>query len=463
MPDSMPKIVEESFMSTISYSVEHKEIIEPSIKVLEARDDFEIPPPTVQQSRTNNVLASQWNPPLAETVSDDDDDDADEDSMPSKPAEPNSKTTAGKLNWFHREYRKDTATSRLNGVTARNALNELVAKERNTPKLKSRPWLMFGGQTSSSAVVERSNGKGGTTTTSSSSSTAIVRRSTTTNFLWNAVRRSVQQSSIWRAATAATRTSKGTNNGSAGNTTTTTTTAAALFLHAIQRPFQRRRQQQQKTTSPADSGDTSQENAKPRRWAGFRQRWSLQKKTNESEESTQDENNSLVPFNPASHPVAVALKKATVGVGGACMNSRTPISDNCLMPTTTKPVPGPGVAMIATGVYVISTEFEFAKNWFDNVKTKYGSVFDRMGIALGDHHVERTMVLPEMDRGVESSVLATMPASLGAADGTDEVRIPPAADASETNDTIAMKESVETGAIVERDIVLPGTNVHVAA
>lgn len=45
-------------------------------------------------------------------------------------------------------------------------------------------------------------------------------------------------------------------------------------------------------------------------------------------------------------------------------------------------VPGPGVAMIASGVYVVSTEFEFARSWLETVKTKYGTVFDRLGIEV---------------------------------------------------------------------------------
>ena len=45
-------------------------------------------------------------------------------------------------------------------------------------------------------------------------------------------------------------------------------------------------------------------------------------------------------------------------------------------------VPGPGVAMIASGVYVVSTEFEFARSWLETVKTRYGTVFDRLGIEV---------------------------------------------------------------------------------
>ena len=45
-------------------------------------------------------------------------------------------------------------------------------------------------------------------------------------------------------------------------------------------------------------------------------------------------------------------------------------------------VPGPGVAMIASGVYVVSTEFEFAKSWLESVKTRFGTVFDRLGIEV---------------------------------------------------------------------------------
>jgi hypothetical protein len=40
--------------------------------------------------------------------------------------------------------------------------------------------------------------------------------------------------------------------------------------------------------------------------------------------------------------------------------------------------------MIASGVYVISSEFEFARNWLENVENRFGNVLNQLGIEIGD-------------------------------------------------------------------------------
>lgn len=65
--------------------------------------------------------------------------------------------------------------------------------------------------------------------------------------------------------------------------------------------------------------------------------------------------------------------------------------------TLSRIVPGPGVAMIASGVYVVSTEFEFARSWLETVKTRYGTVFDRLGIEVATPEVLPAPSLPIED------------------------------------------------------------------
>ena len=69
--------------------------------------------------------------------------------------------------------------------------------------------------------------------------------------------------------------------------------------------------------------------------------------------------------------------------------------------------------MIASGVYVFSTEFEFARSWLETVKTRFGGVFDRLGI-----EVATPEALPS-SKGPSPPLLASPP-SLTPADEVEQ-------------------------------------------
>jgi len=91
------------------------------------------------------------------------------------------------------------------------------------------------------------------------------------------------------------------------------------------------------------------------------------------------------------------MKKAAAGVTGTCMVIVG-------VPLLLFPIPGPGVAMIASGVYVVSTEFDFARSWLEKVKTRYGTLFDRLGIEVGAPEA-----LPPPNDGTSSPDLTLRP------------------------------------------------------
>jgi hypothetical protein len=106
--------------------------------------------------------------------------------------------------------------------------------------------------------------------------------------------------------------------------------------------------------------------------------------------------------------------------------------------------------MIASGVYVISTEFQFARHWLEGIKSRYGNIFDRMGIEVGDGE---TMPLSqiEIDTSGGTSSPMPLPASPGSV-GADESPIPAADDETgENNETVHVKADYEVEAATETE------------
>ena len=61
--------------------------------------------------------------------------------------------------------------------------------------------------------------------------------------------------------------------------------------------------------------------------------------------------------------------------------------------------------MLATGVYVLSTEFESPKKWLTSVKTNFGPTLDRMGLNLGPN----TPAVVADNRSVVAIVTSSIP------------------------------------------------------
>jgi hypothetical protein len=217
---------------------------------------------------------------------------------------------SSKFTWFYKEKMQDD----LNFA----AMKDLDERAKKNVRAPNRLLWMFGDQ--HSAVVDpnmnlnptyRSYQESNGLDENAATTTSIVKRSNAMNILWSALSRSVQHNSVWRAATKANKQTDETSNTRVG--------AAALLIHAIQRPFQRRKQQANDIDGTSENAETSSA-PRTRRWGFFARSW-YQKNDEELGASSSEETTStaIIPFDPASHPVAVAMRKLTVGLGGTCM------------------------------------------------------------------------------------------------------------------------------------------------
>jgi hypothetical protein len=105
-------------------------------------------------------------------------------------------------------------------------------------------------------------------------------------------------------------------------------------------------------------------------------------------------------------------------------------------------------------VYVISTEFQFARHWLEGIKSRYGNIFDRIGIEVGDGE---TMPLSniESDTSEGTSSPVPLPASPGSV-GADESPIPAADDETgnanaKNNETVHVETEYEVDAATESE------------
>jgi hypothetical protein len=227
---------------------------------------------------------------------------------PEKDTKSASPAASSKFTWFHKEKKQDD----LN-FAAMKDLDERANKNVQAPS-----WWKFGDQ--NSAVVDpnmninttyRSYRESNGLDENAATTTAIVQRSDAMNILWTALSGVFQQNSTWRAATKANKQTYETSNTRVG--------AATLLIHAIQRPFQRRKQQANDNDGTSENTETTSA-PRTRRWGFFARSWS-QNNDEELGASSSEETTStaIVPFNPASHHVAVAMRKAAAGLGGTCM------------------------------------------------------------------------------------------------------------------------------------------------
>lgn len=91
--------------------------------------------------------------------------------------------------------------------------------------------------------------------------------------------------------------------------------------------------------------------------------------------------------------------------------------------------------MIASGVYVISTEFQCARNWLDGIKSRYGNILDRIGIEIAEvEQMPRSRMEGQPSHGPSPAM--ALPESSGPADA-DDLRTLSAE--NETSDLDAMK------------------------
>jgi hypothetical protein len=100
-------------------------------------------------------------------------------------------------------------------------------------------------------------------------------------------------------------------------------------------------------------------------------------------------------------------------------------------------------------VYVISTEFQFARHWLEGIKSRYGNIFDRIGIEVGDGE---TMPLPTIENDTSEVSLPASPGLVGA----DESPIPAADDetddaSAKNNETVHVETEHEVEAATETE------------
>lgn len=76
--------------------------------------------------------------------------------------------------------------------------------------------------------------------------------------------------------------------------------------------------------------------------------------------------------------------------------------------------------MLATGVYVLSTEFESPKRWLTSVKTNFGPGLDRMGLKLGPNIPAVVADTGSVAAIVTSSVTNNIPKTI-ALEGNDDL------------------------------------------
>ncbi|CAJ1951702.1 unnamed protein product [Cylindrotheca closterium] len=221
--------------------------------------------------------------------------------------------------------------------------------------------------------------------------TGIVVRSEPVNVLWDLMSRAIRESALWRAATKVHDSSKAAAEERAKQ--------GAAVRHGFRRFFRKRK------TDDEENIEAEKKAPAPKVpwWSRFRRnRSNAEQPSVDGETST-----AIVPYQPEPHPVAAAMKKAAAGVAGTCMVIVG-------VPLLLFPVPGPGVAMIASGVYVVSTEFEFARSWLENVKTRFGTVFDRLGIEVA---TPEALAAPK-----SSSPVLLLPPSLPPANVDGEIK-----------------------------------------
>jgi len=284
-------------------------------------------------------------------------------------------------NWFQRDGAETPKPSsgnfwfRKQAKSEQGALNLAALKDldetarRNEEKGTSQqntPWWKFGG-TAAQPISEKQHlndihrqyrGESSAPQAGPQGETAIVVRSEPVNVLWGVMSRAVRQSPLWRAASNIQESSKAAAEQRAKQ--------GAAVRHGFKRFFRKRETDEEANTETEKQVPAS----RVPWWRRFRRnRSDIGQPSADGETST-----AIIPHQ--AEPFADAMRKAAAGVTGTCMVIVG-------VPLLLFPVPGPGVAMIASGVYVVSTEFEFARSWLETVKTRYGTVFDRLGIEVG--------------------------------------------------------------------------------
>lgn len=219
------------------------------------------------------------------------------------PMKLSSTAASSESTWDRSENRQQLITD----VALENV--DECAKQNEQQRIRS--WSIFGSRIS--AVVDANkdvNSKHHSfrqfngTDENFATTTAMVQRSNAVNILWNALRRSFQQSSVWQAVT--------TTNKHPDDAEKTRAGPVELLMHAIQRPFRKRSEQRSDDPEKSETVETRSA-IKAGRWGFFRRMLPSQ---NAIEQSP---SRAIVSFDANTHPVAIAMKKAAVGIGGASM------------------------------------------------------------------------------------------------------------------------------------------------
>ena len=172
------------------------------------------------------------------------------------------------------------------------------------------------------------------------------------------------------------------------------------------------------------------------RWANFRNRPGKNGQPRQHGNTSADENEDmttiLVQCEPGTNPVRVAMKRAGAAIGGGCMLVvgvplllfpgifyllKCLLFDWILLVSPSfyvcyvYVVPGPGVAMIASGVYVISTEYQFAQRWLTDIQARFGNVLDKVGFDVGDPVPQTTIDMLNTSGGPQLLPLSSLEAT----------------------------------------------------